>query len=107
MPDQTLLFGIRAQLEDERARVRARIHGLTGEDSSSRDENFADSGQVAALQGETLKLLGQYHDQLAIIDRTLQKLDDGTFGMCESCGGPIGEARLEAMPATRFCIAHA
>jgi DnaK suppressor protein len=37
----------------------------------------------------------------------LGKLDAGTYGMCESCGEPIGDDRLEAMPAARFCMLHA
>ena len=77
------------------------------EQSLAYDENFADSGQVAAEQGENKALLNQLNEQLAEIDRALAKVDDGTYGLCERCGDPIAEARLEAMPATRFCINHA
>ena len=41
------------------------------------------------------------------IDDALAKLDAGTYGVCEECGRPIGEARLQAMPAARLCIEHA
>jgi DnaK suppressor protein len=34
----------------------------------------------------------------------LGKFAAGTYGLCESCGEPIAEARLEAMPAARLCI---
>ncbi len=104
MPDQTLLSNLRGELEDERARFLDQISALSG---GQYDENFADSGQVAAEQGENRALLGQLREQLAEIERALQKLDDGTYGVCERCGGPIGEARLEAMPAARLCIACA
>lgn len=104
MPDQTLLSNLRGELEDERARFQAQIAALSG---GEYDENFADSGQVAAEKGENRALLGQLREQLSEIERALAKLDDGTYGVCERCGGPIGEARLEAMPATRFCINHA
>ena len=107
MPDQTLHSSIRSQLEGEQARVRDQIAALTGDDSPSYDENFADSGQVAAEQGENRALLGKLAGQLSDVRRALEKLDDGTYGLCERCGGPIGEARLEAMPATRYCIEHA
>jgi RNA polymerase-binding transcription factor DksA len=107
VPDQTLLSTIRSQLEGERARLRAQIRDLGGESSLSYDEGFADSGQVAAVQGENRALLGQLTEQLSDIERALAKLDAGTYGMCEVCGGPIQEARLEVMPATRFCIRHA
>lgn len=108
VPDQTLLSSLRGELEDERARLHAQISALdSGEGSLSYDENFADSGQVAAEQGENRALLSQLGEQLAEIERALRKLDDGTYGTCERCTDPIGEARLEAMPATRFCIRHA
>jgi len=107
VPDQTLLTSIRDELEHERGRVRAQIASLGGEGSLSYDENFADSGQVAAEQGENRALLGQLREQLNDIEHALAKLDRGDYGMCERCGGPIAEARLEAMPATRFCIQHA
>jgi RNA polymerase-binding transcription factor len=109
MPDQTTLSTLRGQLEDERARLSAQISALQvgHEESLAYDENFADSGQVAAEQGENKALLNQLNDQLAEITRALAKMDKGTYGLCERCGEPIAEARLEAMPATRFCINHA
>jgi RNA polymerase-binding transcription factor DksA len=109
MPDQTTLSTLRGQLEDERDRLAAQISALTvGHDQSlAYDENFADSGQVAAEQGENKALLNQLNDQLAEVIRALDKMDGGTYGLCERCGEPIAEARLEAMPATRFCINHA
>jgi RNA polymerase-binding transcription factor DksA len=41
---------------------------------------------------------------LADTERALQKLADGTYGTCDSCGEPIGAARLEAMPAKVVCV---
>jgi DnaK suppressor protein len=108
MPDQTLISTLRGQLEDERARLTGQIAALAvGSDDASYDENFADSGQVAAEQGENKALLNQFRDQLEDVERALSKFDGGTFGLCEVCGRQIGDARLEAMPATRFCIDHA
>lgn len=109
MSDQTMLSTLRGQLDDERARLVAQISSLTvGHDESpTYDDNFADSGQVAAEQGENKALLNQLNDQLDDINHALAKFDAGTYGLCEVCGKPIGEARLEAMPATRFCIDHA
>jgi RNA polymerase-binding transcription factor DksA len=109
MPDQTTLSTLRGQLEDERARLSAQISALQvgHEESLAYDENFADSGQVAAEQGENKALLNQLNEQLAEVARALAKMDDGTYGLCERCGQPISEARLEAMPATRYCINHA
>jgi RNA polymerase-binding transcription factor len=38
------------------------------------------------------------------IDRALAKLGEGSYGVCDLCGGPIGEARLEALPAVSTCV---
>jgi DnaK suppressor protein len=92
----------RAALEEERERLRAQLseHG----DDVEHDDNFADSGQVAAEQGENRALVGQLEETLAEVERALAKLDEGAYGICESCAKPISEARLEAMPAARYCI---
>lgn len=41
---------------------------------------------------------------IADIDRALSKIEAGTYGVCDSCGDPIGEARLEALPAAALCV---
>jgi DnaK suppressor protein len=107
VPDRTLLSTLRGQLQAESGRLRAQIEALGGEGALSYDENFADSGQVAAEQGEAQAVLNQLREQLNETDRALAKFDDDSYGTCERCGRPIAEPRLEAMPATRYCIEHA
>jgi RNA polymerase-binding transcription factor DksA len=99
---------IRGQLADEGEQLREQLRDLTRDESSlDYDDNFADSGQVAAEQGENQALATQLKDQLDDVEAALSKLDAGTYGQCEVCGKPIPPARLEVMPATRFCIDHA
>ena len=76
-------------------------------DRAGFDENFADSGQVAAEQGENRMLVASLSDQLRDVERALAKLASGEYGKCETCGNDITEPRLEAMPAARHCIDHA
>jgi RNA polymerase-binding protein DksA len=92
---------VRATLEEERSHLRDQLHELG---AVTYDENFADSGQVAAEQGENRALVNQLEESLAEVERALRKLDEGTYGTCEACGKPIAEPRLEAMPATKHCI---
>jgi|SRR4051794_32433924 DnaK suppressor protein len=96
----------RAQLEAERDRVTTQL-GELGVDRSSFDDGFADSGQVTAERGEVQALAGTLRDTLADIDVALAKIEHGAYGACESCGGEIAEARLEAMPMARLCISCA
>ncbi len=98
----------RALLEEERAELRAKLAELGfGESRLQYDPNFADSSQVTAERGEAEALAAKLQEALAEVERALAKLDDGTYGICEACGQPIDEARLEAKPAARYCIAHA
>jgi RNA polymerase-binding transcription factor DksA len=97
---------LRDQLQDERDRLRDQLERL-GHGTGARldfDENFADSGQVTAERGEVDALAGQLLETLGEIEDALAKFDAGTYGDCENCGQHIAEARLEAMPAARFCI---
>ncbi len=93
----------RDQLTAEKDRVSGQLREL-GIDRSSYDDGFADSGQVTAERGEVEALLGTLRETLFEVDDALRKLEAGTYGQCESCQNPIGEARLEAMPAARLCM---
>jgi RNA polymerase-binding transcription factor DksA len=105
---ETTESSLRGRLEDEADQLQSQLRELGRDESSlDYDDNFADSGQVAAEQGENQALAARLRDQLDDVELALQKLDDGKYGKCEVCGNQIGEARLEAMPATRFCIEHA
>jgi RNA polymerase-binding transcription factor DksA len=105
MPETTPA-SVHAQLSAERERISGELQEL-GVDRASYDEGFADSGQVTAERGEVEVLSGKLTDHLVEIDEALTKIDAGTYGECESCGAVIPEARLEAMPSARFCIACA
>ncbi len=98
----------RHQLVEERQRVNEQLIHL-GHDGArdTFDENFADIGQVTAERGEVDAIVSALLETLDDVDHALAKLDDGSYGACEACGVPIGEARLEAMPTARLCIACA
>lgn len=96
---------MRALLVAERDRVRDQLSQL-GHDGAtdSFDEGFADSGQVTAERSEVEALVATLVDALEDVEHALAKLDGGSYGTCEECGGPIPAARLEAMPAARACM---
>lgn len=105
MPEQ-VSGTVRAQLEEERDRLRERLSELepTGDAELSFDDGFADTSQVTAERGEIDALVGSLTESLHEVEDALTKVDAGTYGDCESCGQPIAEARLEAKPAARLCI---
>ncbi|MDO8527283.1 MAG: RNA polymerase-binding protein DksA [Deltaproteobacteria bacterium] len=55
-------------------------------------------------QSMNLRLRDRERVLLKKIDRTLEKMEEGTFGVCETCGEEISVKRLEARPVTDLCI---
>ncbi|WWO98850.1 MAG: RNA polymerase-binding protein DksA [Candidatus Dasytiphilus stammeri] len=69
--------------------------------------NFPDPVDRATQEEEfNLKLRTKDRERKLIkkIERTLRKIDDATFGYCDSCGVEIGIRRLEAQPTANLCI---
>ncbi len=109
MPSDAPPIDYRQLLETEQRQLLAELAELGfGEGGGlTYDPNFADSSQVTAERGEAEALAGQLQESLREVARALDRLADGSYGRCEVCGEEINPARLEAMPATRFCIKHA
>lgn len=98
---------VRALLEQERAELTEQLAELGYADGGAGlqyDSNFADSSQVTAERGEAEALATTLKETLSEVEHALSKLETGEFGKCERCGKEIAAARLEAMPASRFCI---
>ena len=99
---------LRQDLVAQRDSLRSELEELgSGSEGLSYDPNFADSSQVTAERGETEALATTLTTNLVDVEHALGKIDAGTYGTCESCHQEIAPARLEAMPAARYCIACA
>ena len=104
----------RLQQEQERlAQLREQYvtEGLTSESEdeslselSSMHQHQADIGTETFNRERDLSILERVEGELADVEHALRRLDDGSYGTCEACGKPIGDDRLEAMPAARFCL---
>jgi DnaK suppressor protein len=69
--------------------------------------NYADPADRAALESDRnflLRLRDRDRKLLGKIDEALARLEDGSYGRCEECGGQIAIERLKARPVTTFCI---
>jgi RNA polymerase-binding transcription factor DksA len=106
MPTDAALADLRASLEEERGQLRQQLAELGFGDNGglAYDQNFADSSQVTAERGEAEALAKSLRETLTEVENALAKFEQGRYGLCESCGKPIAEARLEAKPAARLCI---
>ena len=101
----------RKLLEKERSRlqeVREGIHregsSADGGELSTVDQHPGDLGSETFEHEKNLSLLEQVNDELLQIEAALHRLEQGTYGVCQACGRKIAEERLEALPATRFCV---
>ena len=104
---------VRSSLEEQRTRADGRIAALTREldeivESAQLanvdDEHDPDGSTIAYERAKVQALLDAARDDLDAIDGALQRADDATYGTCLSCGRPIGEERLDVLPATTTCI---
>jgi RNA polymerase-binding transcription factor DksA len=102
------------RLEEERVRLQGIREGIqreqdeaisdAGGELSSFDQHPGDSGTETFEMEKNVSLLEQVDDELLEVEAAVQRLERGTYGSCQVCGRPIGDERLEAMPATRFCV---
>lgn len=95
---------IRATLGAERVRLVAELgEAIQAPGQMTYGSQAAAASQVFAQQRD-LALRDRAMQQLELVDAALQRLDAGTFGTCQRCGGPIAEGRLEALPWAAHCI---
>lgn len=102
-----LLVEERSELERqfdelEESALGASQSELSGE--AAFDEEYADSGTFTFERERDLSLAENLRDLMEQIDHALQRIDAGTFGICERCGKPIEKARMKALPYARLCI---
>ena len=93
----------RAVLVGEAADTEADLHTLAEDREIELEER--------AQEEREARLLVQFDDrekqEIAEIDAALRRIAEDTYGTCEGCRESIAEARLQALPATRFCVACA
>ena len=101
------------KLEFFRNMLTQKINDLLGEagktvsEMISVKENFPDPNDRASLESDRnfeLRIRDRERKLILKMREAIQRIDDGAFGVCESCGGPISEKRLMARPVTTFCI---
>ena len=101
------LAEIRRELEQQRKALLNEAGVMIGQGLMIGSENLPDLGDQAtavADQNFMLRLKEREQKLLKKIDEALDRITQGTFGICESCGGEISFKRLKARPVTTLCI---
>src|SRR5436189_6457984 len=105
---------VRHRLDEERVRLESVKETFTDEhltDQSEResvaelsgmDQHEADVGTETFEREKDLSILEEVEAELAEIDHAMERIADGSYGLCEACGKAIAEERLDAMPAARL-----
>jgi len=75
---------------------------MTDQTSNVPDPN--DRATIESGRSFELRIRDRERKLLSKIDDALARIDDGTYGVCDDCGEPIGQKRLEARPVTTLCI---
>lgn len=102
-----------AKAEEYRAILQKQLEELLREadktvsEMTDEQENFPDPTDRASVESDRnfeLRIRDRERKLISKIREALKRIDDGTFGVCESCDEEIGEARLKARPVTTLCI---
>jgi len=67
-------------------------------------EHMAERGSDNFVQDLMVRILQDCDAEVCDINRALEKIDQGTYGLCEECAEPISRKRLSALPFARLCI---
>lgn len=94
-------------LTDKRDEIVRRAEQTLQQDMTLDSDDLPDEMDLASseyLQAFTFRLRGREKNLLDKIQKALDRIDNGTFGICEECDEPISIKRLEARPETTLCI---
>ena len=99
---------MRAALEEHRRQTQDRVAGLARRPELGSAQGFGKrigDGTTEAISRLTDIGVGRsLESTLARTERALAKLDEGSYGTCDACGGPIPVQRLRAMPDSVRCL---
>jgi RNA polymerase-binding protein DksA len=97
----------REELQNQLAAIEESATGLSQSEMSgevSYDEDFADAGSFTFEREKEFSIANNVTDLRSKTDRALHRIEEGSYGTCESCGQPIESARLKALPHVTLCL---
>lgn len=101
------------KMETYRALLTQKINELLSEagktvsEMTNGKENYPDPNDRASLESDRnfeLRIRDRERKLIMKMQEAIKRIDDGIFGICEVCGGPISDKRLMARPVTTLCI---
>ncbi|CAL9410952.1 DNA-binding protein [Streptomyces sp. DH-12] len=92
------------RLREEISSSERSLAGLMRDPGDGAGHDDADTGTKNITREHELALAANAREMLDQFERALQRLDAGTYGLCENCGEPIGKARMQAFPRATLCV---
>ncbi|PWB67787.1 MAG: RNA polymerase-binding protein DksA [Deltaproteobacteria bacterium] len=105
--DRRVLEKCREELQRQLDELLAGAGRTVSDMTAVPEENFPDPTDRALLESNrnfTLRIRDRERKLLAKVKEAIKRIDSGTFGVCDGCGGEIEEKRLIARPVTTMCI---
>ena len=97
---QAEIVGLTADISEAESAIAERLGDAVGD----AGDDQADAGAKTFQREHELALTQNARELLELSERALARMDDGSFGVCDSCGQPIGKARLQAFPRATLCV---
>jgi len=93
-----------AQLREDIGRAESDIASRLGDAVGDAGDDQADVGAKTYEREHELAMTHNARELLTQTEQALERIEKGTYGTCESCGEPIGKARLQAQPRAILCV---
>ena len=93
-----------AHLRQEITVAEADLVGLMRDAGDGAGDDQADAGAKTFEREQEISLANNAREMLDQNLHAIERLDDGSYGICESCGNPIGKLRLQAAPRATLCV---
>lgn len=103
----------RERLRSERVIVEARIRSLESQHraivegsrwTTDDDEHDPEGSTIAFERAAVASMSRDARNEIRELDAAQSRIENGTYGICEHCGQPIADVRLEVLPTARRCI---
>jgi DnaK suppressor protein len=105
------LAEVRGDLDADRTRLLSELnlaehelHDLMRDAGDGAGNDQADIGSTSFERDHEMSLARNARDMLEQTERALGRIEDGSYGVCESCGEPIGKMRVMAFPRATLCL---
>ena len=97
-----ILLDLCKRLGGKLTRMEEAVLLADGDSSPDESDEFGSDGYTREFQ---LGLIENEDEILQLVREALDRIDEGSYGVCDACDDPIPARRLEALPYARYCVA--